>query len=224
MKILVAEDDRDLNATIKRVLEFSGYEVDTVFNGLEALEKLSEREYDGFVTDLMMPKLDGLSTLKTLRANGNNIPVLILTAKSELDDKVEGLDAGADDYLAKPFEIKELLARVRAILRRKGANLNDGKKFGDFTLDPNTSEIICKERVRLTAKEYKMLEVFILNAGALLSTETLMVKVRDYDTLCEINVVWQFISTLRKKLKASGSKYTVVAVRGIGYKLDLEDD
>ena len=163
MKILVVEDDRELSRAIKRLLEFNKYEVDVAFDGLEALDKVYYNEYDALILDYMMPKMDGITTLKTLRANDNNIPVLMLTAKASIDDKVEGLDAGADDYLTKPFQIKELLARVRALLRRKGEVISS-LEFGDFTLDPNTAEVVSKDnRVNLTNKEYQLLELFIIN-------------------------------------------------------------
>ena len=224
MKILVVEDDRELSRAIKRLLEFNKYEVDVAFDGLEALDKVYYNEYDALILDYMMPKMDGIMTLKTLRANDNNIPVLMLTAKANIDDKVEGLDAGADDYLTKPFQIKELLARVRALLRRKGEVISS-LEFGDFTLDPNTAEVVSKDnRVNLTNKEYQLLELFIRNKNVLLSTEKIMNTIWDFDSQAEINVVWQFISNIRKKLKSIGSEYTIQAVRGIGYRLGKNDD
>lgn len=224
MKILVVEDDRELSRAIKRLLEFNKYEVDVAFDGLEALDKVYYNEYDALILDYMMPKMDGITTLKTLRANDNNIPVLMLTAKASIDDKVEGLDAGADDYLTKPFQIKELLARVRALLRRKGEVIIS-LEFGDFTLDPNTAEVVSKDnRVNLTNKEYQLLELFIRNKNVLLSTEKIMNTIWDFDSQAEINVVWQFISNIRKKLKSIGSEYTIQAVRGIGYRLGKNDD
>ena len=224
MKILVVEDDRELSRAIKRLLEFNKYEVDVAFDGLEALDKVYYNEYDALILDYMMPKMDGITTLKTLRANDNNVPVLMLTAKASIDDKVEGLDAGADDYLTKPFQIKELLARVRALLRRKGEVIIS-LEFGDFTLDPNTAEVVSKDnRVNLTNKEYQLLELFIRNKNVLLSTEKIMNTIWDFDSQAEINVVWQFISNIRKKLKSIGSEYTIQAVRGIGYRLGKNDD
>ena len=224
MKILVVEDDRELSRAIKRLLEFNKYEVDVAFDGLEALDKVYYNEYDALILDYMMPKMDGITTLKTLRANDNNIPVLMLTAKANIDDKVEGLDAGADDYLTKPFQIKELLARVRALLRRKGEVISS-LEFGDFTLDSNTAEVVSKDnRVNLTNKEYQLLELFIRNKNILLSTEKIMNTIWDFDSQAEINVVWQFISNIRKKLKSIGSEYTIQAVRGIGYRLGKNDD
>lgn len=224
MKILVVEDDRELSRAIKRLLEFNKYEVDVAFDGLEALDKVHYNEYDALILDYMMPKMDGITTLKTLRANDNNIPVLMLTAKASIDDKVEGLDAGADDYLTKPFQIKELLARVRALLRRKGEVISS-LEFGDFTLDPNTAEVISKDkRINLTNKEYQLLELLIRNKNVLLSTEKIMNIIWDFNSQAEINVVWQFISNIRKKLKLIGSNYTIQAVRGIGYRLGKNDD
>ena len=168
----------------------------------------------------MMPKLDGISLVKQLRAQGNNLPVLILTAKSEVDDKVEGLDAGADDYLTKPFVIKELLARVRALTRRT-SEIAQSFVIGNTTLDHQTFELFTdKERVRLTSKEYKLMEHLIRNKNMLLSTEKLMESIWGYDSDAEINVVWVFISALRKKLEAIGSNHSIKAVRGVGYKLE----
>lgn len=224
MRLLIAEDEKDLASAIRRVLELSKYDVELAFNGIEALELIDEISFDLLILDVMMPKMNGFEVAKTLRQKGNNIPILMLTARSEIDDKVLGLDVGADDYLTKPFQIKELLARIRALLRRK-SDTTKSSSFGDIELDNNTFELVCGEnKVRLTNKEYKLMEIFILNHSSLLSTEKLMDKVWDYDTEAEINVVWAFISALRKKLKEIGSKYTIQAVRGVGYRLGEKDD
>ncbi|MBQ7411990.1 MAG: response regulator transcription factor [Clostridia bacterium] len=220
MRIIIAEDERDLASAIKNVLEYNHYDVDVANDGESALEMMSNYKYDGAILDIMMPKMDGITVVKELRAGGNNIPVLILTAKSEVDDKVLGLDAGADDYLTKPFVIKELLARVRALTRRT-SEVAQSFSIGNTTLDHQSFELCADgKRVRLTAKEYKLMEHLIRNKNMLLSTEKLMESIWGYDSDAEINVVWVFISALRKKLETIGSNYSIKAVRGVGYKLE----
>ncbi len=222
MKLLLAEDERDLSDTIKKVLEMNKFDVDQAFDGQEALEYAEYSEYDGIILDVMMPKLDGFSVVKKLREKGNNTPVLILTAKAEIDDKVFGLDAGADDYLTKPFVIKELLARVRALTRRK-ADIATNYVIGNTTLNPNTFELSSASgSVRLTGKEYKLMEHLMRNQGVVLSTEKIMESVWEFDTEAEINVVWVFISALRKKLESIGSNCNIKAMRGIGYRLEVK--
>lgn len=223
MKLLIAEDERDLANALRRVLELSKYEVDLAYNGLEALNKATIENYDMVISDVMMPKMDGFELTKTLRDSGYNRPILLLTARGETDDKVLGLDSGADDYLTKPFQIKELLARIRALLRRKSEQIMEVLSFGDISLEKDTYELKCGDNsVRLTNKEYKMMEVFMSHSSSLLSTEKLMVLVWDYDSEAEINVVWAYISALRKKLSTINSAYTVEAVRGVGYRLGLK--
>ncbi|MBO5374081.1 MAG: response regulator transcription factor [Clostridia bacterium] len=219
MRIIIAEDERDLADAIKRVLEYNQYDVDVAHDGAAALELMRDFKYDGAILDIMMPKMDGITVVKELRASGNNTPVLILTAKSEIDDRVLGLDAGADDYLSKPFAIKELLARVRAITRRK-SDVVEQFKIGNTTLNPETFELSARDSVRLTSKEFKLMEHLIINKNALLSTERLMESIWGSDADVEINVVWVFISSLRKKLDAIGSSCSIKAVRGVGYKLE----
>jgi DNA-binding response OmpR family regulator len=219
MRLLLVEDERDLSSAIKRVLEYNKFDVDVAYDGIQGLQKIDENEYDGVILDVMMPRMDGFQMVRRLRDNGNNIPVLMLTARGEIDDKVLGLDSGADDYLTKPFQIKELLARIRALLRRKG-EVKEAYSYEDINLDTETFELVCNsKRIRLTNKEYKLMECLIRNHNNLLSTEKLMENVWDYDTEAEINVVWAYISALRKKLEKIGSKLTVKAVRGIGYQL-----
>ncbi|MGN0795841.1 MAG: response regulator transcription factor [Christensenellales bacterium] len=219
MKLLLAEDERDLSDAIKKVLELNKYTVDTAYDGEDALQLAKRNDYAGVILDVMMPKLDGFSVVRKLRECGNGVPVLILTAKAETDDKVLGLDSGADDYLTKPFVIKELLARVRALTRRKGEN-SLFCKFGNMTLSPETYELKAEGSVRLTGKEYSLMEYFIRNHNVLLSTERIMENVWEYDTEAELNVVWVFISSLRKKMKEIGANCTIVAARGVGYKLE----
>lgn len=219
MRLLLAEDDRELSAAIVRVLKFNKYDVDAVFDGMEALEYLEAISYDAAILDIMMPKLDGIAVVRTLRKNKNPIPVLMLTALAETDDKVNGLDSGADDYLTKPFVVKELLARIRALTRRTPAVCTT-YEIGNLVLDANTFELRARESIRLTSKEYKLMELLMRNQNILLSTEKILEAVWDLDTDAEINVVWVFISSLRKKLDRIGADYTIKAVRGIGYRLE----
>ena len=219
MKLLLAEDEIDLSNAIKKVLEFNKYEVDTAFDGEQAYDFASNNKYDGIIMDVMMPKMNGIEVVKKLRQEKINTPILILTALAEIDDKITGLDAGADDYLTKPFVIKELLARVRAVTRRNG-EIADLSSFGNVMLNPSTSEITAKTTIRLTSKEYKLIELFVRNQNVLLSTEQIMERVWEYESEAEINVVWVFISTLRKKLEKIGADCTIKAVRGVGYKLE----
>ena len=222
MRLLLAEDEIDLSNTIKKVLEMNQYDVDAVYDGEAALEMLEFTNYDGVLLDVMMPKKDGYTVVKEMRQKGNSTPVMILTAKSQIDDKVTGLDAGADDYLTKPFAIKELLARVRALCRRKGGD-TPSYSVGNMTLNPGTFEISTdKGSARLTSKEFKLMELLIRNQGVLLSTAKIMDSVWEYDTEAEINVVWVFISSLRKKMDSIESTCEIKAVRGVGYRLEVK--
>ena len=222
MRILLAEDERDLASAVKRVLEYAKYDVDVTYDGVSALEYFGYQEYDALILDIMMPRLDGISVVKRIREKGSSVPVIMLTARAETDDKVLGLDAGADDYLTKPFEVKELLARIRALLRRKG-DIVEPYTFGNATLDPNTFELSALGTVRLSNKEYRLMETLIRNKNVLLSTEKLMESVWDIDSGAEINVVWAFLSALRKKLSEIGANFSIKAVRGVGYRLEEKE-
>ena len=224
MKLLLAEDERALSEAVVAVLEHNNYSVDAVFDGQEALDYVLEQRYDGILLDIMMPKLDGLSVLRTLRERGITTPVMMLTAKAEVRDRVAGLDQGADDYLPKPFAMAELLARVRALTRRGGAYTPDVLTMGDASLDRQSYELRCgSESVRLSRKEYQLMEMLLLNQNRLLSTEQLMSRIWGYDSDAEINVVWVYISYLRKKLTQLGSSLQISAVRGRGYVLEVSD-
>lgn len=223
MKILLAEDERDLSNAITRVLKFNKYDVVQAYDGKQALEFIDYESYDAIILDVMMPKMNGFEVVKTIRNQGNKTPVLILTAKSEIDDKVSGLDNGADDYLTKPFQVKELLARLRAIIRRNG-DFKEAYSVGNTTLDHDTFELVAQTSCRLTNTEYKLMEYLIRNQNVLLSTEKIMEEVWDFDNDCEINVVWAYISNLRKKLEQVGSEYTIKAMRGVGYKLTKKEE
>ena len=218
MKLLLCEDERDLSAAIKKILVLSQYEVDQAYDGIQVLERVHQFHYDLIILDVMMPRMDGFQVLKRIREEGDFTPVLMLTARAEVDDKVLGLDSGADDYMTKPFQAKELLARIRALTRRKGET-QQTLKIGNVTLDQATSEMRATTSCRLTRTEYLLMEYLIVNKDRLVSTERIMEAVWDYDSEAEINVVWAYISALRKKLSAIGADRTILAVRGVGYQL-----
>ena len=219
MRILVVEDDRDLSSVITRYLKIEKYEVDQAYDGEEGLEYIHQLEYDCIIMDVMMPKLDGLSVVRQMREENNSTPVLILTARSMVDDKVMGLDSGADDYLTKPFATKELSARLRALIRRK-TNIVSTLTYKDITLDPNTYELKSKGVAKLTAKEYKLMEFLIKNQGIYVSTEKIMSSVWEYDADVDVSVIWVFISSLRKHLEEVNSDLTIKAQRRIGYRIE----
>ena len=224
MKILLVEDDRELSNVITKALIIEKYNVDNAYDGIEALDFLQLGQYDLIIMDIMMPRLNGYETLKEIRRRKNNIPVMMLTAKSLVDDKVLSLDAGADDYLTKPFQLKELLARIRALLRRKGTELQD-YEFNDISLDQNTYEIKCNgKKARLTSKEYQLLELFIRNPKNFFSADDILLRVWEYDSEVDVSVIWVFISQIRKHLLSIGSNTTIKASRGIGYHLEVLDD
>ena len=221
MRLLLAEDEKALSGALCTILRHNNYSVDAVYNGSDAMDYLETGLYDGAVLDIMMPKADGLTVLRTIRAKGNNIPVLLLTAKSETDDKVLGLDCGADDYLTKPFNTKELLARIRAMLRRQAGIADNELSFGDIRLDRVSFELISpNKRLLLTSKEFQIMEMLMKNPGQLISPELIMDKVWGYESETEINVVWTYISYLRKKLKLLASSVSIKAARNIGYTLE----
>lgn len=221
MRILLAEDEKSLSRAIIALLEKSGYSADAVFDGQEALDYISSGNYDAAVLDIMMPKLDGLSVLKKLREEGNHIPVLLLTAKSEVEDRVLGLDSGANDYLTKPFATAELLARIRAMTRAKTAQPGNRLSFGNITLRLDTFELSSPAgSFRLANKEYQMMELLLRNPSQVIPTERFLEKIWGYDSDAEQNVVWVYISYLRKKLAALGSDIRIKAVRNAGYCLE----
>lgn len=221
MRLLLAEDEKPLSRALTAILERNHYSVDAVYDGQEALEYLEADNYDGVILDIMMPKVDGLSVLKTIRSRGNRIPVLLLTAKSEVDDKVEGLDAGANDYLAKPFHSKELLARIRAMTRSQSVQVDSVLKFGNVSLDRATFELFTTYgSFRLANKEFQMLEMMMSNPNQVISTERFMEKIWGYDSEADISVVWVYISYLRKKLAAIHADIQIKVTRGVGYSLE----
>ena len=219
MKLLLAEDERELSNALVRLLNFNKFDVDAAYDGEQALKLFEENSYDGIILDVMMPKKDGIAVVEEIRKRGSNVPVLMLTAKSEIDDRVSGLDAGADDYLTKPFAVKELLARIRALTRRQGT-ITESYSFSNVTLLPQTSEMKAVGTVRLTRKEYALMELLIRNKNVLLSTERIMESIWEFESEADLSVVWVFISSLRKKLDGIGANATIKAVRGVGYRLD----
>lgn len=221
MRLLLAEDEIELSNALVAILKHNNYSVDAVYNGQDALDYLEAENYDGVILDIMMPKVDGLTVLKTLRAKENNIPVLMLTAKGEIDDRVIGLDSGADDYLTKPFAMKELLARIRAMTRRQGDVSDMIITFENITLNRLTFELSSpKGSFRLSNKEFQIFEMLMINPNHLISTDRLMDKIWGYDSDAEISVVWVYISYLRKKLVALDAKVQIKASRNIGYSLE----
>lgn len=221
MRLLLAEDERALSKALATILERSNYSVDTVYDGEAALEYLAADNYDGVILDIMMPKKDGITVLKELRSRGSKIPVLILTAKSEVDDKVLGLDSGANDYLTKPFHSRELLARIRAMTRAQSSQTSSVLQMGNITMDQRTYELSSPTgSFRLANREFQILELLMQNPGNLISAERLMEKIWGYDSETEISVVWVYISYLRKKLSALGANIQIRATRNVGYCLE----
>lgn len=221
MRLLLAEDEKELSHALVTVLLHNNYSVDAVYNGQDALDYINMGNYDGAILDIMMPKMDGITVLKKVRASGSQIPILMLTAKAEIDDRVLGLDCGADDYLTKPFSMKELLARLRAMTRHQTAAADTTLSYGNITLDRSTYMLFSKtESLRLASKEFQMLEMLLANPGQVISTEQFMDKIWGYDSDTEQNVVWVYISYLRKKLTVLQASVGIKAVRGLGYTLE----
>ncbi len=221
MKLLIAEDERDLAEALTAFFEKNQFTVDTVYNGQDAYDYAIAGGYDAVILDVMMPKLNGIEVLRRLRLDGFSAPVMMLTAKAEKDDRVEGFDAGADDYLPKPFAPDELLSRVRALLRRAGDYKPTVLTFGDLALDCAAGTLSCgRETVRLSGREFQVMELLMRSPRMLFSAERIMEQVWGWESEAEISVVWVHISNLRKKLRAIGSAVTVRAVRGMGYLLE----
>lgn len=224
MRILLAEDENALAKALVKIFEKNNYSVDSVDNGEDAFDYIKAGEYDVVILDVMMPRADGITVLKKIRAEGNQVPVLILSAKSETEDKVLGLDSGANYYLTKPFDTKELLATIRAITRIRVSN-DTKMNFGNITLDRATFELSSPTgSFRLANKEFQMLEMFMINPRCVISAEKFMEKVWGFDTEAEINVVWVYVSYLRKKLTALNANVQIKALRNVGYLMEEADD
>ena len=225
MKLLFAEDEVSMAEAVIDILTYHNYSVDTVYNGADALDYARTEHYDGIILDIMMPKKNGLDVLKTLRSEGSTVPILLLTAKAEVEDKIAGLDMGADDYLAKPFVMGELLSRVRAMLRRKDQFTPDVSTYGNVSLNMSSCELTGPlQTVVLPKIEYKLMELLMLNKGIYLSTEDILVKVWGYESEAESGAVWVYISYIRKRLAAVGADIGIKAKRGVGYTLEITGD
>ncbi len=226
MRILLVEDEIRMAQALCEILRLEKYEVDHCDNGVDGLDAVLSNIYDIVILDVMLPKLSGYEVAKKARESGIATPILILTAKAELDDKVEGLDSGADDYLTKPFMTRELLARLRALSRRRLGTADGTLSFGDITLDTNTLTLSCTESgqsVRLGEKEYRILEYMIANKGQILTREQLAMKIWGFESDAEYNNVEVYMSFTRKKLSFVGAKTEIKAVRGVGYELRCDD-
>ena len=223
MRLLIAEDELDLAEALTVFFEKNYFSVDTVHNGFDAYEYASAGGYDGIILDVMMPKMNGLQVLERLRAEGVATPIMMLTAKGQKDDRVTGFNAGADDYLPKPFDPDELLSRVRAMLRRAQTYQPSVLTYGDVTLDPASGLLSCgSQSLRLGGREYQVMELFLRHPRQVFSAERIMEHVWGWDNEAEINVVWVNISNLRKKLRTLGTRLTLRANRGLGYVLEEE--
>lgn len=221
MKLLYAEDERSLSEAVVDILTYHKYIVDAVYDGEDAYAYALSGNYDGVILDVMMPGRDGIDVLSALRKNGYKAPILLLTAKTQVEDRIRGLDAGADDYLPKPFDMGELLARVRAMLRRREEFHPDLLSFGDLTLNIQPSTLGCRGmEFVLPKQEYRLMEQLMANHNIFLSTEDLLVKAWGYDAETDINSVWLYISYLRKRLAAMNSSVRIVSKRNIGYRLE----
>ncbi|MDD6800622.1 MAG: response regulator transcription factor [Firmicutes bacterium] len=223
MRLLVAEDDPKLLKSLMHIFETNNYTVDAVSDGADALAYIEAGEYDGLILDIMMPGASGIEVLKTLRQAGNSTPALFLTAKAEVNQRVEGLDAGADDYLPKPFSVQELLARVRAMLRRKDNFLPDLLRAGKLVLNRSTYELIYENKSQaLSGKEFQIMETLMQKPGGVITSDQLMDRVWGWDNEVEISVIWVHISNIRKKLAAIGSPDEIKFVRRAGYMLEIK--
>ncbi len=222
MRLLYAEDERSLARAVSTILRKNNYSVDVVYDGQAALDYLETENYDGAILDVMMPKLDGFEVLRRMRARGDRTPVLLLTAKAEIDDRVEGLDSGANDYLTKPFDMKELLARIRAMTRVLSVQPDKTISFGKVTLDCASYDLSGPGgSTKLAGKEFQMMEMLMRDPRKLVSTEAFMDRIWGFDSEAELNIVWVYISTLRKKLKGIGADIEIKAQRGVGYYMEV---
>ena len=224
MRLLYAEDEPSMSEAVVDILTYHKYTVDAVYDGEEALDYAEAGDYDGIILDIMMPRMSGLEVLKKLRASGDKTPVLLLTAKTEIEDRIEGLDLGADDYLPKPFAMGELLARIRAMLRRRENFTPDVLTYGNISLNTATYELgVGEETVVLPKLEYQLMELLMANKNVYLSSEDILVKIWGYDSESDLGIVWVYISYLRKRLAQLGANVSIKVKRNIGYKLDMEE-
>ena len=221
MRLLFAEDEKSLSRAITAILKKNHYEVDAVYDGEEALAYLECGTYDGAILDIMMPKKDGLTVLKEIRRQGINTPVLMLTAKADIDDRVLGLDSGANDYLTKPFAAPELLARIRAMTRTQMTQNTSSLSFGNLSLNQTSFELSSPSAsYQLTNKEFQLLELLMANPGQVISSDRLFEKIWGYESDADPSVIWVYISYLRKKLTALNASVRIRAIRNAGYRLE----
>ena len=221
MRLLFAEDEKSLSRAITAILKKNHYEVDAVYDGEEALAYLECGTYDGAILDIMMPKKDGLTVLKEIRRQGINTPVLMLTAKAEIDDRVLGLDSGANDYLTKPFAAPDLLARIRAMTRTQMTQNTSSLSFGNLSLNQTSFELSSPSAsYQLTNKEFQLLELLMANPGQVISSDRLFEKIWGYESDADPSVIWVYISYLRKKLTALNASVRIRAIRNAGYRLE----
>lgn len=221
MRLLIAEDDRDIAKALCALFEHNNYSVDAVYNGNDGYDYALGGNYDGIILDIMMPGMDGLEVLRALRNAEVKTPVLLLTARGEIEDRVNGLDAGADDYLPKPFAASELLARVRAMLRRRDNYQDEILEFEGLSLNLSTFELSFQDgNLRLVSREFQMLQLLMQSPGCVISTEQFMERIWGWDSDVEVSIVWVYISNLRKKIDKLGAPVNIKAVRGVGYCLE----
>ncbi len=225
MKLLIAEDNTNLLKSLKHILESNNYSVDAVSNGIDALNYACSNEYDGIVLDIMMPELDGLQVLSSIRQKEIYTPVLFLTAKTEINDRIQGLDMGADDYVLKPFCVQELLARIKAMLRRKEHYTPDIIKYFGLELNKSTYEIkYLSKQVLLSAKEFQLLEMLMQKPNCIITTTDFLTHIWGWDSVVDVSVIWVHISNIRKKLNTINAPIEIYFIRGAGYKLrELND-
>lgn len=225
MRLLIAEDNKDMIRALTALLIHDGYSVDSVENGDDACSYALEGGYDGILLDIMMPGMDGLTVLRTLRSAGIKTPVLLLTARGETEDRVNGLDAGADDYLPKPFAASELLARIRAMLRRRETYRSDTLEFEGLSLNPSTFELSCGSRsIRLVNREFQMLQLLMQAPGTIIPTDHFMERIWGWESNVEVSIVWVYVSNLRKKIHSLGASVQIRAMRGVGYCLEKKQE
>ena len=218
MKILLVEDEIDLNNVVTKYLKKNGYSIDSIFDGEEALDYLRYGEYDLVILDIMMPKVNGFEVIKELRNNGDNTAILMLTARDSTDDKVKGLDLGADDYIVKPFDFNELLARIRAVVRRKYGNSSNRLVIGDLILDTSEKSVTrAGKQIELTGKEYEVLEYLMQSKNRILSRDQIKEHVWDFDYEGDSNIIDVLIKNIRKKIDIEAGKQIIYTKRGLGY-------
>ena len=225
MKLLCAEDEISMSEAVVDILEFHKYSVDAVYDGLDALEYAKTGHYDGIILDIMMPKMSGLDVLCELRKLGIKTPILLLSAKADVSDRIEGLNMGADDYLPKPFAMGELIARVRAMLRRREEFVPDISSLGNISLNMQSHTMsVNNNSILLPKLEYQIMELLMINKGIYISSEDILTKIWGYDTDAQIGIVWVYISYLRKRLSSMNSNVQIIAKRNTGYSLEVTEN